>query len=426
MAVAAILSFLWAVVVDTCCRRPPPGVPHAVYDDSEDGAARELAVDVRGALVQVLAATLRRRLCHCRCGSRTPVVPRGLTMSREWRHVRLDVAALEAHNAVLATGTERATDAASQLSTLSSGLHALLMPTIIALVADPTFPFDLLGSVHMRSTVACASTAAALAALAAREPLTVRAEWRGAEQCNPHARGTVATISVSLRRPGSDAALWHTDASMLFFHPTPRGAAPRAVAADDIDRSHAMGSKTLSLAVGRSWCALSGDYNPIHVYVTPRRGGSVASIATPHRSAPTHPTATNYCCRHPLAAAALGFHGGVVAHGMSVLHAALAPLQEAWRPHGAGADASMALEVNFVRPTFLPTTITTYSPGWLTVPRGVELGGAAQRADFSVVSLGSRRSSSSDAGVLAKPTITGSVTLTPLSAAASYYMPVCD
>lgn len=190
--------------------------------------------------------------------------------------------------------------------------------TVIDSVLRDGFPYGLLGSVHVSADLAVDWAAArARLALASNESsdLTGSCEWVGDRK---HRRGTEAEFSVSVGNPirvssssetgrevgavdAAPDALWRASHRMLFFHgpgvtqarPMPPGAAAPDTPPVVIGEEILLARLRLPRGLTADWCALSGDYNPIHA--------------------------------HWLGAWAFGFRSGrrVVAHGMSVVCVAL-------------------------------------------------------------------------------------------------------
>jgi hypothetical protein len=276
--------------------------------------------------------------------------------------------------------------------------HAATFAAVEDVLCDPTFPFRLLGSVHMRSTLTLYEGAFAADARSdaschmvrlspAWRSVDVVAAWDPVTGVRPHKRGTEVDVVVSVvrSRPKSsevssvDDVLWRSVATFLVFSsrkqaargvssgslPPAKAVAPRAAwelaqltvaAADELAAAfhadddkcparnalHASVPLALQTALAGAWSQASGDYNPIHL--------------------------------HWLAARLFGFSGGRVAHGMSVIHAALPhvvlvhpPPVTAMEPgnsasydgNGSAALSSkgaLQVAVTFARPLMLPSS----------------------------------------------------------------------
>lgn len=267
----------------------------------------------------------------------------------------------------------------SLLSVAAISAHAASFQTVIDTVLAQSFPYPLLGSVHTSSDISLpdaqavfqhwASSAAVDVGLSLEAGLArATATWQAADDA-PHRRGTEATVRVQLTTSAADPAgagtLWTSDTRMLFFHagrgkasssasssgsaPVPAvvPALPSAATSPFAETVH------LPRELPNQWAHLSGDCNPIHM--------------------------------HWLGAWAFGFRSGrrAVAHGMSVvllcLPAAMrrlldgseipAALSGAVGVPGAGTVAaapgqrrriSLRLRVSFVRPAFVPGSMSVH------------------------------------------------------------------
>jgi len=185
--------------------------------------------------------------------------------------------------------------------------HVMSFPLQLALMASGSFPFPLLGLVHVADEITCHRP------LAAGEPLDFEVF---ATDLQAHPKGRAFTLAVEarsggelvweeagtiLRRGGGDP----TSATTPEPEPGPPGPpAGAAIAAE----------WRLPADLGRRYAAVSGDRNPIHL--------------------------------HPLSARALGFPRPI-AHGMWSLARSLAQLE------GRTPDA-FGLTVAFHRPILLP------------------------------------------------------------------------
>lgn len=200
--------------------------------------------------------------------------------------------------------------------------HLLAFPLHLAIMGDPAFPWPAIGTVHLENTIT------------AHRPVRI-GEVLDLTTAVPaprlHAKGllldfsTTATVddetvwestSTYLRRgPGHDGTV-----AGLTFAPTPPGTTEWRLPAD----------------LGRTYAAVSGDLNPIHLY--------------------------------PLTARALGFRRQI-AHGMWTLGRCVAAVENRL-PDAVRVDAA------FKKPVFLPGTVSfgleQADDGWafaLTDPR---------------------------------------------------------
>ena len=273
---------------------------------------------------------------------------------------------------------------------------------VLALLALPAFPFPLLGALHVGSALRVAQPAALTCGARARQgPARARAAWAVLPGTRQTARGVEVEVTVEVEVAGAlqwaathrylfpGARLAPSDAQAVLEAAAagaagaggaaaaaaaaaappplpaqpPGGAAAAAAAAAEGGGALATLPLPLGAELGRAWGALTRDFNPIHV--------------------------------SPLAARALGFRGGVVAHGMAVVLLALrAALRERAPPLGARELEGSALRVAFLRPLMLPdagaSVVVQRGAGgcavalWV-VSRGkvcctAELAGAAQAA----------------------------------------------
>jgi acyl dehydratase len=138
-------------------------------------------------------------------------------------------------------------------------LHAVTFPEQLRVLSDPSWPFALIGSVHLSCKVVqwdSLSPRAALRVLVSADPLT-----------RAHRRGSVVGIRVQCWHasdPSTSRPRWEMLNSLLFFHKRPRGPAvdapPVPAAVEPLER----GPLPMTAAHADSWSHITGDVNPIH------------------------------------------------------------------------------------------------------------------------------------------------------------------
>lgn len=186
--------------------------------------------------------------------------------------------------------------------------HMLAFPLQLAVMSQRDFPLPLLGSVHLRNTIEVNR------ALRVDNPLDLTV-W--AERLRPHRRGRQVDLVSEVAVDGEVA--WRGVSTYLSRgaeHPDAPVSEPPALAAlDDVTAGPIwrLGSST-----GRSYAAVSGDWNPIHV--------------------------------HALAARPFGFPTAI-AHGMYTYARAIASLDPMLPTEG------LTSRVWFRRPVRLPSTV---------------------------------------------------------------------
>jgi hypothetical protein len=160
-----------------------------------------------------------------------------------------------------------------------AALHAVVFPAVVDLLTDGDFPLPLLGAVHTESRVE-----SRLTSLAQLQRCSVRCAWEGLGATRAHKRGTVTDVWIEVlpatsTARGAPAWLWRSTVTLLFMG-APRGRAVGAVAPLHVSDAVCTTCCAPSQAVGRGWrhtalglrldaaawrwCAVSGDYNPIH------------------------------------------------------------------------------------------------------------------------------------------------------------------
>ena len=265
---------------------------------------------------------------------------------------------------------ERPLDAAAQHYALLAALPPLApsnvffspfigtFHAVLELLALPAFPFPLLGALHVGSALRVTDPLALTGGpRALRGPALARVAWAVLPGTRQAARGVEVEVTVAVEVAGElqwaathrylfpGARLAPSDARAVLEAagaasaggsacgealaplaplPPPLPAAAAPAAAGEGGGALATLPLPLSAELGRAWGVLTRDYNPIHV--------------------------------SPLAARALGFRGGVVAHGMAVVMLALREALRSAAPLGAQARElqGRALRVAFLRPLMLP------------------------------------------------------------------------
>lgn len=215
--------------------------------------------------------------------------------------------------------------------------HIVAFPLAMSLMAARDFPFPLLGLVHLANRVERPRP------VAADERLTYSVE---AGQARPHPKGTTFAVEAEARAGGE--TVWRSTSTYLS-----RGRGSSAPGADeprpevaDLTGARVQRSWNLPGSLGRSYAAVSGDRNPIHL--------------------------------HPLAARLLGFPRAI-AHGMWTKARCLAALGAELPDALPGA---YAVEVAFRAPVLLPTAVR------FRAERSPSGGGSV---DFDLVAADGRR-----------------------------------
>ena len=182
--------------------------------------------------------------------------------------------------------------------------HMLAFPLHMAIMSDPAFPYPAIGMVHVENTIT------AHRAIAVGESLDVTTSV-GAPR--PHAKGVLLDFVTTVTGEGDVA--WESTSTYLRRGRTVDGdAAPGLVVADAPSGGVEW---RLPADLGRTYAAVSGDANPIHLY--------------------------------PLTAKALGFPRQI-AHGMWTKARSVAAIENR-------LPAAVTVEVAFKKPVFLPGTV---------------------------------------------------------------------
>lgn len=184
--------------------------------------------------------------------------------------------------------------------------HVLAFPLQMRLMADGSFPFPLLGLVHLDNAIVQHRP------IAAAEPLDFAVR---AEDLRPHPKGRAFTLVAEARVGGE--LVWEERGTILRRGKgdpdAPAAQRPPAVAAD----APAVPEWKLDGGLGRRYAAVSGDRNPIHM--------------------------------HSLSARALGFPRAI-AHGMWSMARCLGQIE-------SRLPAALVTEVAFGKPLLLPARV---------------------------------------------------------------------
>jgi acyl dehydratase len=183
--------------------------------------------------------------------------------------------------------------------------HMLAFPLHMAIMGDAAFPYPAIGMVHVENAIT------AHRAIGVGEALDVTTEV-GAPR--PHAKGVLLDFVTTASAGGS--TVWESTSTYLRRGRAVDGdAAPGLVVTDPPTGGIEW---RLPADLGRTYAAVSGDANPIHLY--------------------------------PLTAKALGFPRQI-AHGMWTLARSVAAIENR-------LPDTVTVEVAFKKPVFLPGTVT--------------------------------------------------------------------
>jgi acyl dehydratase len=184
--------------------------------------------------------------------------------------------------------------------------HTLAFPLHMGIMTDRSFPYAAIGSVHLRNTM----TRHRL--MAPTEHLDVSAT---ATNKRAHPKGTIFDLVTTITSAGTDEVVW--DSVSTYLRPG-RGDKDATAEGEPFDVVPGTGTVwSLKSDLGRRFAAVSGDYNPIHLY--------------------------------PLTAKAFGFPSQI-AHGIWTKARCVAAM-ESRIPDAA------AVEVEFKKPVILPTKV---------------------------------------------------------------------
>lgn len=182
-------------------------------------------------------------------------------------------------------------------------LHLLVFPLQSAVMADPGFPFPLVGSVHLSNSIVSHRR------VYADEVLQLEVH---AANLRPHFRGAQADLMAEVSADGE--TVWKERSTYLFRGWTVPGDVPPKEVEPELPT--AAGSIwRVPADIGRSYARVAGDVNPIHL--------------------------------HPLGAKALGFPT-TIAHGMWSVSRALGALENR-------VPSAFSYDVEFKKPVFVPT-----------------------------------------------------------------------
>lgn len=184
--------------------------------------------------------------------------------------------------------------------------HTLAFPLHMGIMTDASFPYAAIGSVHLRNTM----TRHRL--ILPTERLDVSATVTNKRA---HAKGTVFDFVTTVRAAGTEEVVW--DSVSTYLRPG-KGEASATAEGEPFDVIPGNGTEwRLPADLGRRFAAVSGDYNPIHLY--------------------------------PLTAKAFGFPSQI-AHGIWTKARCVAAMENRI------PDAA-TVEVEFKKPVVLPTTV---------------------------------------------------------------------
>ncbi len=147
--------------------------------------------------------------------------------------------------------------------------HTLAFPLHMGIMTDSAFPYAAIGSVHLRNTM----TRHRL--IAPTERLDVSAT---ATNKRGHAKGTIFDLVTTITVAGEDEVVWDSISTYLRPGRGDKDAKPEGAPYDVVP-----GNGTewkLGADLGRRFAAVSGDYNPIHLYgLTAKAFGFPSQIA---------------------------------------------------------------------------------------------------------------------------------------------------
>ena len=206
-------------------------------------------------------------------------------------------------------------------------LHVLAFPLSVALMAERTFPFPLVGLVHVANTITVARPI--------RADETVSFEVRAAD-LRPHAAGRQFELLASATVDGEQ--VWSGRSTYLRRGGGASSSKERKEREEPTPQAGAIAHVRVPGDTGRRYAAVSGDRNPIHLYA--------------------------------LTAKAFGFPSAI-AHGMWLKARTLAALE------GRLPDA-YTVEVAFKLPVLLPSTVSIATEqdgaGWALDVRNAKSG----------------------------------------------------
>ncbi|MFJ5956253.1 MaoC family dehydratase [Paenarthrobacter sp. NPDC092416] len=249
--------------------------------------------------VNAAATAARRRVLGTSTDGKLPAI------SHEVRGVVADVANLTAYQHLV---SETASDV------LPAGfVHALAFPVSMSIMNRDDFPLPLLGMIHLGNHVE------QYIPLQFSQPMDIRC-W--SENLSGHRVGTKLDVVAEVRSSTDGTLCWRGVSTYLakgVFLPgiDKPGASNGAMPRTDFSPPNPTALWQLGLDIGRSYAAVSGDFNPIHLSV--------------------------------LSAKALGLRGSM-AHGMYLAARALADV-------GSVKSDAFVWDVAFEAPVFLPARV---------------------------------------------------------------------
>ncbi|MFK0006261.1 MaoC family dehydratase [Paenarthrobacter sp. NPDC090520] len=191
-------------------------------------------------------------------------------------------------------------------------VHALAFPVAMSVMNRDDFPLPLLGMIHLRNHVEQYSP------IQFTQALDIRA-W--AENLHGHRAGTQVDVVAEVRSHASGVLLWRGVSTYLakgvFLPGIDKAGTSNSAAKTDFKPPFPTALWQLGVDTGRSYAAVSGDFNPIHL--------------------------------SGLSAKALGLRGSI-AHGMYLASRALADV-------GAVKAEAFTWDVAFEAPVFLPARV---------------------------------------------------------------------
>ena len=184
-------------------------------------------------------------------------------------------------------------------------LHMLAFPLHMALMTDSSFPFVVLGMVHLENSISQHRPVA----YGEKVDLSL-----SAANLRPHARGKLFDMNVTATV--GDEVVWESTSSYLRMGKGDREKGDRGTTFNEVSPGGIPWK--LPEDLGRKYGAVSGDRNPIHLY--------------------------------PITAKALGFPRHI-AHGMWSKARCIAAIENR-------LPDAVRVEVGFKKPIFLPGTVT--------------------------------------------------------------------
>jgi acyl dehydratase len=182
--------------------------------------------------------------------------------------------------------------------------HMLAFPLHMAIMSDPAFPYPAIGMVHVENTITARRAIRVGEALDVTTSVVVP---------RPHAKGVLLDFVTTVTGDGETA--WESTSTYLRRGRTMEGEPAPGLAILDAPTGGV--EWRLPANLGRTYAAVSGDANPIHLY--------------------------------PLTAKALGFPRQI-AHGMWTKARSVAAIENR-------LPDAVTVEVAFKKPVFLPGTV---------------------------------------------------------------------